>query len=48
MSYLGDVYFSDLPFSGNGDAVVEITHGTGTSGKVIHIILSSTNVAPYH
>ena len=48
MAYLGDVYFSDLPFNGNADAVVEITHGTGTSGKVIHITITSGNIAPYH
>jgi len=47
MTYLGDVYFTDMPFSGNGDLVVEIIQGTGTSGKVIHLILTSGNVAPY-
>ena len=52
MAYMGDVYFTDLPSefpsSANADAVVEIITGTGTSGKVIHIILTSGNINPYH
>lgn len=47
MSYLGEVTFSDLPFSGNAEIVVQIMNGTGTSNKVIHLILTSGNVAPY-
>lgn len=47
MSYLGEVTFSDLPFNGNGEIVVQIINGTGTSNKVIHLILTSGNVAPY-
>lgn len=47
MSYLGELTCSDLPFSGNADAVVEIIDGSGTSGKVIHVRLTSGNVAPY-
>ena len=38
---------SDLPFVGNGDAVVEIIDGTGTE-KVIVLSLNSGNVAPYY
>ena len=48
MAYLGGVYFSDLPFVGNADAVVEIISGTGTSNKVIHITITSGNISPYH
>ena len=47
MGYIGELSCSDLPFVGNGDAVVEIVKGSGTSGKVIHIILTSGNVYPY-
>ena len=47
MSYLGEVRWNDLPFNGNAEVVVEIMSGTGTSGKVIHLILTSGNVAPY-
>ena len=47
MSYLGELTCSDLPFNGNADAVVEIVEGSGTSGKVIHIIITSGNIAPY-
>lgn len=48
MSYLGEVMFSDLPASiSNAEIVVEIMDGTGTSGKVIHLILTSGNVKPY-
>ena len=47
MSYLGEVTWSDLPFNGNAEVVVEIMAGTGTSNKVIHLILTSGNVAPY-
>ena len=45
--YLGELTCSDLPFNGNADAQVEIIDGTGTSGKVIHIVITSGNVAPY-
>lgn len=48
MSYLGEVEWSDLPASiVNAEIVVEIMDGTGTSDKVIHLILTSGNVAPY-
>ena len=47
MLYLGELTCSDLPFVGNADAVVEIVDGTGTSGKVIHIGITSGNVSPY-
>lgn len=47
MAYLGELTCSDLPFNGNADAVVEIIDGTGTSGKVIHIVITSGNIAPY-
>ena len=47
MAYLGDVIFSDLPFNGNADAVVEIIRGTSVGGKVIHIIITSGDRTPY-
>ena len=47
MSYLGEVLWSDLPFNGNAEVVVQVMNGTGTSNKVIHLILTSGNVAPY-
>ena len=47
MAYLGGASFSDLPFTGNGDIVVEILQGP-SNGKTIHLILTSGNVAPYH
>lgn len=47
MSYLGEVLWSDLPFNGNAEVVVQIMKGTGTSGKVIHLSLTSGNVSPY-
>ena len=48
MAYLGEVTFSDLPTGiSNAEVVVEIMDGTGTSGKVIHLILTSGNVNPY-
>lgn len=31
----------------NAEVVVEIMSGTGTSGKVIHLVLTSGNRAPY-
>lgn len=46
-AYLGGASFSDLPFVGNGDIVVEILEGPSNS-KSIHLILTSGNVAPYH
>ena len=47
MAYLGELYCSDLPFNGNADAVVEIISGSGSHNKVIHITITSGNVAPY-
>lgn len=47
-SYLGEVRWSDLPDNlVNAEVIVEIMAGTGTSNKVIHLILSSGNRAPY-
>ena len=46
MVYLGGASFSDLPFNGNGDIVVEILEGPSHS-KSIHLILTSGNIAPY-
>lgn len=45
-AYLGGVTFTDLPFNGNGDIVVEILQGPSNT-KSIHLILTSGNVAPY-
>ena len=47
MAYLGELTCSDLPFNGNADTVAEIMQGSGTSNKVIHLIITSGNVAPY-
>lgn len=48
MSYLGEVRWSDLPSSlVNAEVVVEIMSGSGTSGKVIHLVLTSGNRNPY-
>lgn len=47
MVYLGELTCSDLPFVGNGDAVVEIVDGTATE-KVIVLSLNSGDVAPYY
>lgn len=47
MAYLGGATFTDLPFNGNGDLVVEILQGPN-NGKAIHLILTSGDVAPYH
>jgi len=47
IAFLGELTCSDLPFNGNADAVVEIIDGTGTSGKVIHIVITSGNISPY-
>lgn len=48
MSYLGEVRWSDLPSTlVNAEVLVEVMHGSGTSGKVIHLSLSSGNLAPY-
>lgn len=48
MAYLGEVTFSDLPSSiVNAEVVCEVMDGTGTSGKVIHLVLTSGNVSPY-
>ena len=47
-SYLGEVRFNDLPSTlVNAEIIVEIMQGSGTSNKVIHLILSSGNLAPY-
>ena len=45
-AYLGGASFSDLPFVGNGDIVVEVLEGPNNS-KSIHLILTSGDVAPY-
>lgn len=51
MAYLGEVRFTDLPAEfpsgANADAKVEVIAGTGTSNKVIHLVITSGNVAPY-
>lgn len=48
MSFLGEVTWSDFPTGiANAEVVVQIMDGTGTSNKVIHLILTSGNVAPY-
>ena len=47
MVYLGELTCSDLPFVGNGDAVVEIVDGTATE-KVIVLSLNSGDVEPYY
>ena len=47
MAYLGGASWSDLPFVGNGDVVVEVMQGPNNT-KAIHLILTSSNVAPYH
>ena len=48
MSYLGEVRWNHLPDSlVNAEVVVEIMSGDGTSGKVIHLVLTSGNRAPY-
>ena len=47
-AFLGDVTFSDLPASlVNGEIKVEVIAGTGTTNKVIHLVLTSGNVNPY-
>ena len=46
MAYLGSTSFSDGPFVGNGDTVVEILPGPNNS-KAIHLIITSGNIAPY-
>ena len=51
MAYLGELRCSDFNTSGvgiiNGEAIVEIFAGSGTSGKTIHITLSSGDTNPY-
>ena len=51
MAYLGELRCSDFSSSGvgiiNGEAIVEIISGTGSGGKVIHIILTSGDTDPY-
>ena len=48
MAYLGELRCSDLPAGlANVEAVVEVVDGTGTSGKTIHIVITSGNVTPY-
>ena len=48
--YLGGVTFTDFPDQQliNTDIVVEIISGTGTSNKVIHIVMTSGSISPYH
>ena len=50
-AWLGEIRCSDISDPGvalvNGEVVVEVIKGTGTSGKVIHLILSSGNKSPY-
>ena len=47
--YLGELTCSDLPDQNlvNVDAVVEVIDGEGTSGKVIHVTVTSGSIAPY-
>lgn len=48
MSFLGEVTWSDFPSGiANAEVVVQIMSGTGTNNKVIHLVLTSGNVAPY-
>ena len=47
MAYLGELTCSDLPFVGNADTVVEIMSGSGTSGKAIHVTITSGDIAPH-
>ena len=48
MAYLGELRCSDLPTGlVNVEAVVEVIEGTGTSNKVIHLVITSGNVQPY-
>ena len=48
MAYLGEVTFSDLPTGlVNSEVVVEIMDGTTANDKVIHLIMTSGNLAPY-
>ena len=47
--YLGEVTFSDKPFVGNTEVVVEVQEGpVGGVGKALHLILTSGSDAPYH
>lgn len=46
-TFLGEVTLTDMPFNGNAELYVEIMKGSGTTNKVIHLILTSGNVAPY-
>lgn len=49
-AYLGGVTFTDFPSLSllNADIVVEVITGTGTSNKVIHIVMTSGSISPYH
>ena len=48
LSFIGEVTFSDLPASMvNAEITASIMAGTGTSNKVIHLVCTSGNVAPY-
>lgn len=49
MAYLGELRCSDLPSPSlvNVESVVEIVDGTGTSGKTIHVTVTSGDIAPY-
>ena len=50
-AWLGEIRCKDIRNEGinliNGEVVVEVIKGTGTSGKILHLILSSGNQAPY-
>lgn len=46
--YLGELRCNDLPTGlSNVEAIVDVVDGEGTSGKVIHITITSGNLAPY-
>ena len=48
LSYLGEVRWSDLPSTMiNGEVIVEIMSGTGSSNKVILLTITSGNLSPY-
>lgn len=48
MGYMGGARFTDMPFEGNGDIVVEVLQGPSAGSKSIHLILTSGTNAPYH
>ena len=48
LSFIGEVTFSDLPSTlVNAEITASIMAGSGTSNKVIHLVCTSGNVAPY-